>query len=541
MGETMSLYDEFKNYGRRVLYTDAERITIDNVIQELQNAVGYHEVNASVCDYLINYEAGFQNKTRVKEYRSDIDCWCVDNIAAQITDFKTAYNYGNAITFVQRGAVDSGKTKDEPSAITLLNECYESEYVRKKTQKLARYVEICGSCCVLGDIKTEWTDGDSYFDYQVLDPRTSFIVYSARYIDHRPMMGVTYRFDFDGNRHFTVFTKDRRYEIFNLYRITNGKQQENYAFKQRSGEANPIGMIPMVEYIRSDDRMGCFEKVLSACDNLNLMSSDYSNGIEQMIQSIWHTNDVDFPVDIITNEDGTTTEKIRTPASNDWVQTYTSKDGKKPFITPLVAPYDFGGMLENITAQRSWILEKCGVPQRNERTMGATGVAVSDAIGWTTAEMLAQKQQNYIESAKMQEAKIMLAIIKKSPFVESDNPLLELRYTDVQPNIKRQKSYELSVKVAAYATGVSHGIDPAHMIRTISLFDDPNQVIADSQPFIKRYLDSIYDKPGTGQVADASGMDYSNQVANSPTLDGNSKQEPVEEDVDEDKSDKATR
>ena len=535
----MSLYETYKNYGRKVIYTDEYEITESNVLKVLGDIISIHDENAAICNYLINYEAGIQPLTREKAYRTDIDVNCVDNIANQITEFKTAYNYGNAITFVARGSADSGIVEDEPSAISLFNECYESEFVREKTQRLARFVEICGQCCVIGDIKRNWQDGDSYFDYQVLDPRTSFMVYSNYYIDSRPMMGVTFRYDMDGNRHFTVFTKDRRYEILNATKIENGAESKDiYRFGERSGERNPLGMIPMVEYIRADDRMGCFERMLSECDNLNLMVSDYSNGVEQLIQSIWHTNDVDFPIEEVTDSEGNKTQKIVTPKSNDWVQTYTTKNGKKPFITPLVAPYDFAGMLSNITARRSWILEKSGVPQTTDRTSSATGIAMSDAIGWTTAEMLAQKQQNYIESAKMQEARLMIAIIKKSPYVESNSPLLKLRYTDVQPNIKRQKNYELTVKINSFATGVSHGIDPASMIKAINLFDDPNQVIADSEPYMERYLSSIYDKQQTQtEVKDVSGMDYSVQVANSPTLDGNSKQEVPEEEPEKDRRD----
>lgn len=535
----MSLYDEIKNYGRKVIYTDAAEITVDNVLEELEKAIVIHDENAADCNYLINYEAGIQPLTRTKEYRSDIDVQCVDNIANQITEFKTSYNYGNAITFVARGSVDSGVADDEPSAITLFNECYESEFVRKKTQRLARFVEICGQCCVIGDIKRDWQDGDSYFDYQVLDPRTSFIVYSNRHIDNRPMMGVTFRYDLDGNRHFTVFTKDRRFEVSGLYKIVNGTPVDSkYFFGERSGEKNFLGMIPMVEYIRSDDRMGCFERVLSECDNLNLMVSDYSNSVEQLVQCVWHTNDVEFPIEVTTDDDGNETKTILTPESNDWIQTFTTKNGKKPFITPLVAPYEFDGQLANITARRSWILEKCGIPKTTDQTSSATGVAMSDAIGWTAAEMIAQRQQNYIESAKMQEAKLMLAIIKKSPDVPSDSPLLKLRYTDVQPNIKRQKSYELTAKITAYATGVAHGIDPAHMIRTISLFDDPNQVIADSEPYMKRYLDSIYEP--TDKV-NALGMDYSVQVENSPNIEGISKQKPAEEFPEKDRRDNNTK
>lgn len=43
-------------------------------------------------------------------------------------------------------------------------------------------------------------------------------------------------------------------------------------------------------------------------DNLNLLISDFTNDVEQNTQAVWHTNDVDFPV-----EQETTVDKDGTP------------------------------------------------------------------------------------------------------------------------------------------------------------------------------------------------------------------------------------
>lgn len=54
--------------------------------------------------------------------------------------------------------------------------------------------------------------------------------------------------------------------------------------------------------------MGCFERQISEMDNLNLLISDFTNDVEQNTQAVWHTNDVDFPV-----EQETTVDKDGTP------------------------------------------------------------------------------------------------------------------------------------------------------------------------------------------------------------------------------------
>jgi SPP1 family phage portal protein len=497
-------------YGRKIIYTDEKEITSDNIIKVLNDAIIQHSMNADKIEFLLNYEAGNQPLQRVKTYRSDIDCICEDNIANEITEFKLGFVWGNPISLIRRGDTDSNKKTTETDAINLLNEQYEAENMRAKMQKIARYVEICGIGYELIDIKTDWQEGDSYFDVVPLDPRYSFVVRSNYYVDQRIVLGVTYRVDSMGNRYYTAYTNTTRFEVVEE-KVTNGSKEPTTEWNElsRSGEVNPLGTIPIIEWERSFDRMGCFERQISEMDNLNILVSDFVNDVDQNTQAVWHGNDIEFPMD----EEG----HVLHPGTNDWVLSQTTENGRVPFLKPLSVVYDYGGMLNNIVTRRTLILEKCNVPQRNDNSGGSTGIAMSDATGWSSAEMAASKQQALQEMSKMKEVYVVLKAIKRSPYIEANNILLDLRHSDIQPNIKRQKTYELTNKANTYATLVSHGIDGLDALKVINLFDDPNQVFADSKKFIEAYQDSVFNKGE--DVEGRHSADNSDQNGNSPVLD----------------------
>lgn len=478
--------------GRLVLYTDVEEITYDNVIEVLRDVIPDHRINARDMQFLLNYDSGIQPLQREKKTRTDIDSQCVDNVANEVTEFNLGFKWGNTITLVQNG---DGKDKQICKAITELNKNYEMVKIKAKTQELGRYVEVCGVGNVLIDTNTEWEEGKPYFTLDVLDPRVSFVVHSSYYTDHRPMLGVTFRRSKKtGNTYYTCFTKDSRYEILNLQEITNGNYhvEEQWLHNKRSGELNPLGVVPIVEYIRSFDRTGCFERQISEMDNLNLLISDFTNDVDQNTQAIWHGNDVEFPKEVITNSDGSVTERIKKPSTNEWVMTYTSPDGKQPFINPLAVTYDYSGMLNNIITRRQLILQKCNVPQRNDNSGGSTGIAMSDATGWTQAETSASKQQMITDSCKLEEVEVVLSAIATSPYVEQDNVLRKLHVSDVEPNIKRQKTYEMTTKANTIATLLSHGIRGDYVLNAVPFFDDPNEVWVGSRDLIEMYQNSVF-------------------------------------------------
>ena len=523
-------------YGRSVIWTDKPEITEENIIEVLIKSMPTHLKNRAEIDFLIKYEKGYQPLQRKAEktYRPDIDFRSVDNVAAEVTEFNTSYRWGNPITLIQRGEVDAGTGENETVDVALLNECYDSQDIQSKNQELGRFVEICGVGYTYVDLNKDYEDGESYFTVDVLDPRYAFVIRSSYYQDHRPMVGVTYRVDDNGLRHYTAITKRQRFEI-EEYKILNGasKGETGKRFGDRSGEMNPWGAIPIIEYIRSYDRMGCFERQIPEMDALNLLISDTLNQVDQQTQAVWHTNDVDFPVEEVevTNEDGTTEikEVVKKPESGDWLETFTTPDGKQPFIRPLVMEYDYSGILHTVMNKRSLILQKCGVPERNSANGGSTGVAMSDATGWSAAESSANKQQLIVESAKMQEVRVVLRIILKSTDVPADSPLLKLKARDIRPNVKRNRSFDLITKSNALATLLSHGVNGLHAFKTVNLFEDNTQVWADSEEMITKYQKKLFEEQKTEsngtkneaeKIPDRTASDISDQKDESPVVDG---------------------
>lgn len=519
--------------GRKEIFTDVPEINAENLIDVLQKAMITFASIADESNYLINYEKGVQKLARKKTYRADINCECIDNIANEITDFKLGFQWANPTTLVQRS-----EKSDLADAIAELNEQYDIAGINTNTQKLGYYVETTGVAYVLIDINTEWQEGDSYFTHNILEPNCTFIVKSSLHVDHRPMLGVTFRTDEYGNRYFTCYTKDARYEVINLTTIVNvdnvrklDKKDVKWEHTKHSGNKNPLDMIPIIEVYRAHDRTGCFERQISEMDNLNILISDFTNDVDQNTQAIWHTNDVDFPKEVVTKEDGTKQEKSVTPITNDWVQTYTAPNGKTPFIKALAIDYDYNGMLQNIVTRRALILQKCNVPQRNDNSGGSTGIAMSDATGWSAAETAASKQQSIIDGCKMQEVKAVLKAISKHPDIPQDSPLLKLKFSDVKPNTNRQKNYELTTKINFFATAVSHGVNGLHALKAMNAFDDVNQVWEDSKELIEKYQKSVFDnkditnKPVGGideekPNADRLDQDKSDQEQNSPSMSG---------------------
>ena len=522
--------------GRVQLFTDEPEITYENVIDVVREAYNDYIPTINKIDYLLRYEAGEQPLKREKNYRKDINIECDDNVANEVTEFNLGYKWSNTITLVQCGK----NNKKKMDGISMLNKCYDLQGIKAKQQQLGYFVEISslGYTYVESnkdfvaektEIDDEYEDGEypfsqSPFKIEVLDPRYAFVVRSAYYMDNRVVLGVTFRRDRKGNRHFTCFTKDRRFEILNLTEIVNGEvvpEEKRWQHKLRSGEENPLHKIPINEWSRSCDRMGSFERQIPEMNNLNILVSDFSNDVCQNTQAIWHCNDVDFPEEVIVDENGNEIKRVKKPKTNEFLQTFTTPDGKTPFVNPLAVAYDYNGMLNNIITRRSLILQKCHVPQRNDNSGGSTGIAMSDASGWSDAENSANRQQALQETCKMQEVEVVLAAIKNCVGFPEDNPMMRLRPSDMQANIKRQKTYEMTVKTNAASTLIGKGFALEDVVNAIPMFDDNNQVIARSGEGVRKYQEVQVFKldTSTNETEEKRPFaDYSDQEGNSPNI-----------------------
>lgn len=503
-GYTNPIYNT--RLGRAVIYTSEPTVTKENLLDVLYAARSTHLMNVSDIKNLLRYEKGDQSLPREKKVRPDIDIIDIDNIANQITEFKLGYDWGYPISLIQRGA----SSEVDSELISRINDYYELAGNRGKQQELARYVEITGIGYTYVDINTDYEVGDSPFTLDVLDPRFTFVVRSTNYTDKRIILAVTYSdTDEDGGSIYTCFTKDRRFVVNEKNEITEW--------------LNPLGVIPIIEWVRAFDRMGCFERQIPEMDALNLLNSDFLNDVDQNTQAIWHVNDVDFATEEIEQEDGTIITKVKRPENGQWLQTFSNQNGSKPSITPLTVNYNYSGVLNNIINKRQTILAKCDVPQRNDNSGGSTGIAMSDASGWSAAEASASKKENIQDLCKCAELKVVFKAILKNAKVDANDPIKTLSLADVKPYIKRQKSYEMTVKTNAFATMVAHGVYGLDALQSINFFDDPSQVWERSKDIIEKYQEKTFSTTTTTNDpendTELSSDRITDQIENSPNID----------------------
>ena len=499
VGYTEPIYNT--RLGRAVIYTSEPYVTKENLINVLTSAKSTHMMNVSDIKFLLNYEKGNQPLNRVKKVRPDIDICDVDNIANQITEFKLGYDWGYPISLVQRSNRDGIS-----DLIGYLNNYYDLAGNRGKQQELARYVEITGIGYTYIDVNNDYIEGESPFTLDVLDPEFTFVVRSTYYADKRVIMGVTFSdTDEEGAKTYKCFTNESRFIVDSRNQI---KEYKNY-----------LGIIPIIEWIRAYDRMGCFERQIPEMDALNLLNSDFLNDVDQNTQAIWHCNDVDFAKEEIIDDEGNITYKTKRPENGQWLQTFTANNATTPKITPLTINYNYSGLLNNIVNKRQTILAKCDVPQRNDNSGGSTGIAMSDASGWSAAEASASKKENIQDLCKSAELRVVFRAIAKNAKIKSDDPIRSLSLADVKPYIKRQKSYEMTVKTNAFATMVAHGICGEDAINSINFFDDPSQVWERSKDFIELYQLKTFGTQDTDYDTELSSDRITDQIDNSPNID----------------------
>lgn len=506
--------------GRKKIFTDEKCITKDNVIQVLQEALMIHESNVAEIEFLLDYEKGNQPLKRKKEVRKDIDIKVCDNVANEVTEFKLGYDWGNSITMVQRGNKDLNKSNPQidDTAIAALNEMLESEGSAAKDQEMFRYMEITGISYRMIDIKRDYIEGGSVFDVITLNPLFSFVVYSNNAL-RIPMMGCTYRVTKKGERYFTCITKDYRFEIKNEIEIVNGPKNscEKFTMQKRSGEKNPLGKVPIIEYFRAYDRMGCFERQIEDMDNLNILVSDFTNDVAQNTQAIWWGNDVDLQ-DVDENGE----QKLR---SGMWLLTKTgSAANVRPEIKPLICEFGYDGVLANIKYRHDRILEKCSVPLQSDPGGGSTGVAMSMSSGWSAAETAACKKEPIIRHCKMQEMDLVLRAINNSPNLPANSPLLTLKLSDIYPRIVRNKTYDMATKANTFATYIKNGINGRHALQVIDAFPDVQQTWVDSEEIITAIQKSLIINNPPDNAPKVNGdrimSDLSDQTGNSPITGG---------------------
>lgn len=520
------MYEE-GTLGRQRIYTDEEYVTLDNVVSILQNSMPYHEMNKVKMSALIDYEKGNQPLVRKKVVREEIDIQSTANLANEITEFKLGYNWGNPISIVQKSSLtneDNGLIskianiikgkQNKKTPMFSFNELFDNQEKDSKDQELARYVEICGVGYQMIKQNNEF-DGITPFELVSLNPLFTYVVYSTD-ITHKPVCAITFTQTVNYVRTFYVWSKDKYFVIRGEYLIDGDKRQEfeTYTNQDKSPYANILGEIPIIEYNRSFDLLGCFERQMDEMNALNVMQSDLANDIAQNTQAFWWGNDVEFPEDA----DGSVTLK-----GGSLILTKTGGNNNKPTIQAMTSEYDYAGILSNIDHLYNKILEKAYVPRQTEASGGSTGTAMSMTSGWAAAETNACKEALILKKSFKQRNKLALIAIKhivdtySSEYDLKDlKNILNLDYSDIDVKFTRQKTFDMATKVNSLATLINTFVDPAEAVKVIDFFPDEAETINSSYENMKKYqelkLESL--KPKETQVKSNQNTDTTQQNDN---------------------------
>ena len=367
--------------GRREIFTDVEKITKENISKVLADAFDTHLLNVTEINYLQAYEKGDQPiLNRIKEVRPEINNKIVENHAAEITAFKVGYVFGSPITFVQRASIDTAgdNGENDDKKLAILNEMMFEEGKAAQDQVIGKDISVCGVGYRIV-LPKKVKEGLSAFTILRLNPSNAFVV-KFNDIFKKPALGVSYVQLSDDSYRVGAYTDTQYFEL---------KGDDLADLKVVKVSANLIGIQPIIEYKNDDERMGCFERVISLLDALNEATSDRLNGLAQFVQSILWMNNCEID-----------SEQMGQLKDKGGILT-KSEPGNPASIEYLTATLDQAQTQTLIDYLYEQILQIAGVPGREQSTGGNTGQAIMLSNGWQIAETRTKRGADlYAERAR---------------------------------------------------------------------------------------------------------------------------------------------
>ena len=448
-------------FGRRDIYSTYDEITPDNVVAAVNNAMSYHMLNFEEEDYLYWRRRGMSPVLVRHKERNDFICnKVVENHPDEIVNFKNSFVLPGDAFFV-------AETDEKQDDVRELN-----EYVRRSGKHLADnkvvdWFHMTGKGVLYVD-----TTGDTRtpFKCYALDPRSAFVVYSMR-PGKEPVMGISVVM-VNGKTHFDVFTKNA------VYRLSGGEVgpimtdiplQEATAISVEAVEPNVIGEIPIIEYRYNSVNMGAFEGVLTLCTALDLISSNRVDGVEQFIQSLIVTYNVEF-------DEGVTAAKIRQLGYVPLKSTNDSK-GDIKILSEELNQTQTQTLADHLYDQ---MLTICMMPSNRKggASTSDTGQASYFRDGFVQAEGCARNTQDLFKESNKQFERIICKVLKLQG-------LLNVEPDDFALTFNRTEMANIQSKAQSLNTLLASGMAPVLAFAKSGVSNDPISDYAQSEKWVK--------------------------------------------------------
>lgn len=449
MRNDKSLQDLVKGcYGRKILYTDVETITADNIVNVVGDCIGNFYYNKTIIEYLWRYYKGDQPVLyRVKVQNADITNKIVENHAYEIVQFKVGQTYGEPIQFISR------KDDDEINrAVDALNDYLVDANKQEKDIKAGEWQSATGTSFKA----VRFSNGEIPFQIVAPTPMNTCVIYNRS--TEEPVLAVQELKDEDGRWYKLCYTDSHS------CKIQNGVASE--------WKLHAFGSIPIVEFPNNHERISDIELVIGLLDAINNMQSNRMDGIEQFVQ--YWVKFVNCEIDQKTFEEMKMSHALTVKSNN--------KDNKADVeimtqeLNQSQCQVAKDDLLDNLQA----IL---AIPNRESQNSGGdTQGAVSLRAGWDFSKTRAKQKDPIIKSAEKRLAIIILNILR----VTGNDLKISPRDFDVQ--INHSPLDNLYTKTQALAQMLQSGINPRIAVATCGLWGDAEKVSLQSQP----YFDALY-------------------------------------------------
>ena len=416
-------------YGRQRIILDYPEITVDNLFEVMQKALGIHNRNRLDCDYLIEYFLGNQDiLTRRPATTSEINNKTVVNFAFPITREIVGYTFGSPTEFIPK---DMEYQEDVKKLADIYN--YEENAVDTCS---GIYTSICGVGYMITlpskDISKDMTP-DIPIVHSFLDPRNTFVVQSTD-VGNPTILSCNYVINrVTGKKDYTCYTDKFKFEFTNMNPDT------------LKVSVNPLGLNPITMIENSLFLTGDWEQAISVMNAQNQVTSDGLNDIEGTIKSILVILGAEFE----DNDTGLKNVKEKR------VLTLTKGNGESggldaKFIAPKLDSVSVENIRDYLEKARNIIT---GIPDRSANSSGGdTGMAVLNRDGWTDIEIVAKLKEIFYKKAKKEQISVGLQILKKLGLIRNDLSVL-----NIDLSVGGHRSDNIQTRTQAFAHLVASG------------------------------------------------------------------------------------
>ena len=445
---TMYFQDLVKgNYGRKIAYTDAERITDENVVKIIGQCIGVFYGNKSAIRYLWRYYKGDQPVLyRTKVSNEDITNKILENHAYEIVQFKVGQTYGEPVQFISRKDDDAIN-----NAVDELNDFMTDANKQEKDIKSGEWQSATGTSFKAIQSK----EGEIPFRITAPTPMNTFIIYNRT--TEEPMLAVQELKDEDGRYYKLAFSETMSFKIVNSNVV--------------SSKLHTYGGIPIVEYPNNHERISDIELVISMFDAINNMQSNRMDGIEQFVQS-W----IKF---VNCDVDEEQFEKMK--MNHALVVKSINKDNKSDVD---IMTQELNQTQCQVAKDDLWdnALSILAIPTKQSNTGGDTQGAVELRNGWDFSKTRAKLKDPIVKSSEKRLATVVLNTLR----VSGNDLKLSIRDFEVQINHSPQDN--MYTKSQTLLQLLQCGIHPIVAIKTVGLWGDAEKTFMLSKP----YLDNLW-------------------------------------------------